>query len=240
MILISFFLFLFPTSIDFDVPNQIVIWNVGQGQWITTIDQNHCYHFDVGGEFFNYSKVSKACAQKDNFIFLSHWDWDHIGLLGKIKNFKSICIAVSPQGDAKDYKKLFLNKIPHCQNKKFSYVQQLKFPYKNIKKDNDLSNIFIYQKKLLIPGDSPRKMEEVWSSQIRGKKLKWLFVSHHGSKTSTSEKFLKNNSTFDLAFISARKKVYGHPHPSVLKRLKKYNIPVLETEIWGNIRILTH
>lgn len=239
MILVLFLL-LFATPIDFDQHDQVVTWNIGQGQWITAIDPKTCYHFDVGGEFYNAQKISESCHYRKNYVYLSHWDWDHIGLIHKLKrSVKSVCIVQPPLGNAKDYKKDFLGKIPICKLDSKD-IQKLNFKYIHTKKDNDLSQIFIYQNRFLIPGDSTRKMEKIWSEQIKNRKLKWLAVSHHGSKTSTSEEFLKNNSSFQMAIVSARKQVYGHPHKSVVQRLKKHRIPMLKTEDWGNIRILIY
>ncbi|MES2767530.1 MAG: hydrolase [Bdellovibrionota bacterium] len=220
-----------------NLQNQIVFWNIGQGQWITAIDSKNCYHFDVGGEFFNPKNISESCSKKQNIIYYSHWDWDHIGLTSKLKNFQRVCIAVRPQGVAKSYKLATL-KIPLCE-KAYSFVEKLKFNYPKSKLDNDLSQIFIYKNKLLSPGDSTKKIEKIWSPLLRNRRIKWLSVSHHGSNTSTSEFFLKNTK-INQAIISARKKAYGHPHKEVLRRLKAHRVPSIRTEEWGNIRILTN
>jgi competence protein ComEC len=231
------FLVLFPSFIDLDFQNQLVVWNIGQGQWITVLDKNKCIHFDVGGEFYNQNKISSLCSKKENFIFYSHWDWDHVGLTSKLKgSVKNLCIAVAPKGEASFHKKKLLSKIPVC-NKPLEKVQQVHFQYPNSKNPNDLSQIFIYDRKFLIPGDSTQKMEKVWSPKLPNN-LKWLSASHHGSRTSTSEVFLKHNPSIKQAFVSARNAVYGHPHKIVMDRLKNHGIAVLKTEDWGNIRIL--
>lgn len=235
---LSFFLLIFPSQTSLHIDSQIVFWNVGQGQWITAIDERRCYHFDVGGEFMNEKKISLHCHNRDNIIFYSHWDWDHIGLTRSLKSsVKSLCISIPPQGSAKKYKKALVGQLPTCKNTFFD-IRKLNFKYQNTKTDNDLSQIFIYNKELLIPGDSTKKMEKIWAKSIPHK-IRWLSVSHHGSRTSTSEAFL-NNIQINQAIISARKKVYGHPHREVLFRLKSYGIPTLLTEDWGNIKILTH
>lgn len=241
MILVSFFLILFPIKIGIDTPKQIVFWNVGQGQWITVLDTtNSCYHFDVGGEFINIKKVSQLCSKKRNLIFYSHWDWDHIGLTLKLKYIaNSLCISAYPEGKASNFKKKYLASIAPCQNLFLTKIQKLNFKFTQAKIPNDFSHVFIYDSQLLVPGDSSKKMERLWSPLISHKKIKWLSLSHHGSKTSTSEAFLKNASYLTQAIASARKKVYGHPHKVVLNRLKKHGISVLKTEDWGNIHLLT-
>lgn len=240
MILLSLLLLLFPSSMSIDSFDQIIFWNVGQGQWITSVHKTNCSHFDVGGEFFSRSKIKETCSKKENEVFYSHWDWDHIGLTSDLKRLVSkLCIAVLPQGEGKSFKRKYLSTISLCK-KPHSSIKQLKFSYRKSKSPNDLSNVFIYNKKLLIPGDSPKKMEKIWSPLIKNENLKWLSLSHHGSKTSTSKYFLKNTNRIILAIASARKEVYGHPHQIVIERLKKAGIPLLCTEDWGNIHIITH
>jgi len=62
-----------------------------------------------------------------------------------------------------------------------------------------------------------------------------LKVGHHGSKTSTSEKFLGLVNP-GLAIISAGKNnKYGHPHQEVTERLSVFEIPILRTDEKGAI-----
>lgn len=64
-----------------------------------------------------------------------------------------------------------------------------------------------------------------------------LKVGHHGSKTSSSEEFLKTVSP-DIAIVSAgRKNKYGHPHADVMERFKKLGIAVRRTDTDGDIVI---
>lgn len=66
-----------------------------------------------------------------------------------------------------------------------------------------------------------------------------LKVGHHGSKTSTSDEFLKQVSP-QIAVISAGKgNSYGHPHQEVLENLAKYGINVLRTDLDGDIKIFS-
>ncbi len=65
-----------------------------------------------------------------------------------------------------------------------------------------------------------------------------LKVSHHGSKNSTSEEFLKIVEP-SLAVISCgRDNRYGHPHSEVLKRLAQTNTRILRTDQQGAINLV--
>ena len=66
-----------------------------------------------------------------------------------------------------------------------------------------------------------------------------LKVGHHGSKTSTSEPFLRAVSP-DIAIISSgRKNRYGHPNQEVLDRLKMFDVSLLRTDSDGSITFVT-
>jgi competence protein ComEC len=239
MTLLCFLLILFPARIDLDFQKQFIVWNIGQGQWITAVDFQHCYHFDVGGEYNNSNKISSFCSKKENLIFYSHWDWDHVGLTGRLKGaVKNLCIAARPIGDASEHKKKLLAKIPKCDHVT-PQVKKLNFNYPRSKNANDLSQIFIYNKRFLIPGDSTEKMEKIWGPMVNSP-IHWLSVAHHGSRTSTSEALLKRLPDLTQAFVSARHAVYGHPHKIVMDRMRHHGISVLKTEDWGNIHLYFH
>lgn len=64
-----------------------------------------------------------------------------------------------------------------------------------------------------------------------------LVVPHHGSRTSTSRRFLEAVSP-RLALVSAgRGNRFGHPHDEVLERLRRSSIPRLVTATSGWIRV---
>lgn len=60
-------------------------------------------------------------------------------------------------------------------------------------------------------------------------------VGHHGSKTSTSENFLRKTNP-EIGIISAGvDNSYGHPHNDVVEVLKKYNVQVISTQEKGDL-----
>ncbi len=63
-----------------------------------------------------------------------------------------------------------------------------------------------------------------------------LKLAHHGSKTSTTERMLRA-TTPALALLSAGAgNRYGHPHPSVLARLR--GLPLLRTDTHGTLSLV--
>ena len=87
-----------------------------------------------------------------------------------------------------------------------------------------------------ITGDSPDLAEQLLAAGYELPDAELLVVGHHGSATSTCDAFLCAIRP-DLAVISVGYNTYGHPAPSVLHRLAEYNIPVLRTDLEGNITV---
>ena len=64
-----------------------------------------------------------------------------------------------------------------------------------------------------------------------------LKLGHHGSKTSTSDEFIKFLKP-ELAIISCGlNNIYGHPHKEVLKILNSNHIPYRRTDYEGSIKL---
>ena len=101
--IISFNILFFKCSLAMTPPhlNYFVVWNIGQGQWVTHISNDTCKHFDVGGEFNTFSKVRpyfiQYCSQKLNELFLTHWDYDHIlNLPQLVRHSPKVCWQTKP------------------------------------------------------------------------------------------------------------------------------------------------
>jgi len=111
---------------------------------------------------------------------------------------------------------------------------------KNIHDSMIVSKLVYGSTTILLMGDAEKSIEyyllyefpEFLNSDL-------LKVGHHGSKTSTSEEFLKAVSP-ELMIISVGKKNrYGHPHQGVIETINKFDVNILRTDIEGDIRLLS-
>jgi competence protein ComEC len=97
------------------------------------------------------------------------------------------------------------------------------------------------EKSFLFTGDSPEAIENYLVS-LDGNQLDIdvLKVGHHGSKTSSSEKFIQYTSP-EYAIISlGQNNKYGHPHEQVLDILRASGAQILRTDKSGRITIKTN
>ncbi len=94
-----------------------------------------------------------------------------------------------------------------------------------------LQNSFLFTADIEKPAEQ-KLLEKNLSSDV-------LKIAHHGSKTSSSEEFLKSVLP-KIAVISVGKNNrYGHPHPEVLENLDKHGIKVLRTDWQGDIKFFS-
>jgi competence protein ComEC len=233
---------LYPNLVASDRWNEMVVWNVGQGQWLTHIQPHSCDHFDMGGEFATWSEVIKACGDRPNRLFLSHWDSDHIGFIPKAKRLlPEICLAVPPKGGPPSIdKRMLLKDIPSCllRDSKLGVTAIQTFSLSN--EDPPLANashVFVVDNKWLIPGDSPQREERIWLNEpLPFDNIDRLILGHHGSRTSTSAQLLRRLVHLKVAVTSARRYKFGHPHRQTVQKLHKLGIEPLRTEDFGNVR----
>lgn len=238
MKLFLFFTITFSASLirDPSVHAYFVVWNVGQGQWTTALTPQECYHFDAGGEFFPWKKILSQCRDKKNLFFLSHWDWDHIGGLSRLRphlKLPDLCIALAPVGTSTKLKRELLSHFPPCSTVPWGKDFRLWTPIRGTD-SNSKSHVILFHE-ILIPGDSPIAQEKRWSQLSWVTQGRILILGHHGSKTSTSEQLLSSLPFLKLSIGSARWARYQHPHSFVELRLRKAKVPLLRTEDWGNI-----
>ncbi len=232
------------TAKNLEFRNTWIVWDVGQGQWVTHVLADKCLHFDIGGEIGSYKYVDrqlkKNCFEKQNILFLSHWDFDHyFNITPLTKNFSSVCWAIRPdlnkQGPS--IQKILDLNIAACPMSDLDLIHIKSWIPHSGRSSNDFS-IVNASDQFLLPGDSTIKQEKIWQNALDLQSIRILILGHHGSRTSTSAGLLQHLPHIEMAIASARLKKYGHPHKETLARLKQNKTPVLRTEDWGSLWFL--
>ncbi|GIL16558.1 MAG: hypothetical protein BroJett040_03090 [Oligoflexia bacterium] len=212
---------------------ELVIWNVGQGQWVTLRTETECLHLDMGGDKNMTRNVSAFCKNRNNRIWLSHWDYDHMSFVKKYSLHNNSCLESLSGPPPTEFKKRQIEHIPLCSTPTLLVRQIFSDALSHGNAQSQVAYIRLFQ--VLAPGDSTQKQEIKWANSATVANTKGLILGHHGSRTSTSDYFLSKMSQLRWAIASAKQSKYGHPHREVLNRLKKKKIPVLRTEDWGSI-----
>ena len=192
---------------------------------------------------------------KIDYWFISHYDEDHVnGLLEVLETEYSVKNIILPgkQPDVKNYQSICAlaeqRNIPILYMKEGDCIRSgedtisclLPDGEYQAEDENGKSMILLYQTKYIsgiFTGDAG-EAEENWLLEKRWlRKVDFLKVGHHGSKYSSTEKFLKALSP-ELALISCgENNRYGHPHQETINRLKEASAEIFDTMEGGQISL---
>ena len=113
---------------------------------------------------------------------------------------------------------------------------------KNIHDSMIVGRIVYASSSVLMMGDAEKSFEY----QLLWRKSDFLILEsdilkagHHGSKTSSSEEFLRAVSPQFAVISAGRKNRYGHPHQEVIDRLNSFGIKVFRTDLDGGARFIS-
>ena len=177
------------------------------------------------GSSFNYYKLRSELMKEGIYtidhLIVTHEDSDH-------------------SGNVEALKKDFRVKEVITEGKDFNW-HGLYFNHLDLGTyDNDNDNSLVYylnidNKGFLFTGDISKQIDDILVRDFGQLDIDFLKVAHHGSVTGTSEKLI---SYFlpDFAIISTNG-LYGHPHESVLKTLKKYLVRYYVTKYSSTVSI---
>jgi competence protein ComEC len=95
------------------------------------------------------------------------------------------------------------------------------------------------ERSMLLTGDIEERTEARLVASGADLHADVLKVAHHGSRTSTTEEFLRAVSP-SIALVSAgHPSPFHHPHPSTTERLRTYNVRTLTTGECGSTELST-
>lgn len=200
--------------------------------------------YDIGENVLVPYILDKGRNSVD-YAFLSHMHEDHIeGICTVIQKLKLKNLIIGKQeGDSELYSEVIdaanehkVNVIIVEQGDKIE-IDGITFDVVFAEKKNEnVNNMSLILKlvygdvSMLFTGDAEKELEEKINV-----KTNILKVAHHGSKTSSTEEFLRKNMP-QVALISVgENNSYGHPNKEVLERLRKMNTQIYRTDLNGEI-----
>lgn len=95
------------------------------------------------------------------------------------------------------------------------------------------------QRRFLMMGDAEKKAETALLETGADLSADVLKIGHHGSRSSTSEAFLKAVSPSHGVISCGTGNRYGHPHPETLDALQKAGLHIWRTDRDGTIVLTT-
>ena len=214
--------------------------------------------FDVG-ESTLLPYILDRGYRKIDLMFISHFDQDHVGglftILKELK-VKKVCIPKQKE-NSENYQKFLriikekdisvsVVKIGDKINIENNLYFDILWPKEEQITENMINNNAIVMKlnckefSMLFTGDIEKKAEEELVKIYEDKeilKCDILKVAHHGSKTSTTDEFIKLVNPKVCLIGVGKNNLFKHPSDVVVERLENINANVYRTDLNGEITI---
>ncbi len=226
-----------------DFNDYVIFFDVGQGDCAAIISKFHndVIMIDTGG-LQNYQVSNNVILYfksigitKIDTLLLSHGDFDHMGDASNIIDNLKVKEVIFNQGEFNDLEKSLIKKLTEKHIKYSQDAGHLAINDNQVfslnngvySDENNSSNVILFTiagKKFMFMGDAGVQSEENILNDYELTKIDVLKVGHHGSNTSSSEKFIAQINP-EYAIISVgRNNRYHHPNASVLTTLNKQKI----------------
>lgn len=251
-----------PTPSDGEVLIHFI--DVGQGDAILITTKSGNMLIDTGDKS-NEAKekltgyLDAAGVKNLKYVVLTHTDADHIGnaahvilnynvenvLMPNYTKTTSVYEGVIDAIENTQTSLILVGDDDYCQHSGYSFVlgsvrNTVIAPVKDYKDANEMSIVIkseYGETSVMLTGDAEGESEadilKSWNSDFL--KCDILKIGHHGSRTSTSEDFLKAVSPTFAVISCGEGNSYGHPHMETLEKLKAAGAEVYRTDTDGSI-----
>src|SRR3990167_489700 len=200
------------------------------------------------------SKVMPFYDRSIDVVIATHADQDHVGGLPNVlKNYKvNIFMEPGLSGPSSSYEELEKMVGNNKSNiKKIlarrgmvvdlgdGAILQILFPVidspgTNTNMSSIVAKLVYGENEFMLTGDSPIAIEDYLVS-LGGLQSDVLKAGHHGSKTSSSDEFVRAVAPQHTVISAGKNNRYTHPHQEVLDILNNFGIKILRTDELGII-----
>jgi competence protein ComEC len=237
---------------------RVVFFDVGQGDSIfIESPTGKQVLVDSGPDGTVLKRLGREMGYFDrslDMVIATHEDKDHVGGLPDVFNQYQVGTFVRTENEGESSEARIVDELSKREGSEVIYARrgmtfdlgasttlEILFPDRDPSMlESNTSSIvarLVYgESSFLLTGDSPDEIEEhLVYSDAKGLESDVLKLGHHGSRTSSSELFLRAVQP-QYAIISAGKdNRYGHPHSDVVARLASLHITGLNTKDEGSI-----
>lgn len=230
---------------------KVYYFDVGQADSILIVNNNKTMLIDAGnnddGELI-VNNIKKLGISKLDYVIGTHPHEDHIGGLDNVIDAFDIGTIYMPKVQTNT--KTFEDVLDSISNKNLTVTAPQigdKFQVGNancevMSTGEDSSNLNstsivirmeYNNKSYLFMGDA----EKINEDSREWPETDILKVGHHGSSTSSSQRFLNQIKPKIAVIQLGQGNKYGHPHDEVIKRLEKIGVAIYRTDLQKDILI---
>ena len=234
--------------------------DVGQGDAILVQVNNKNLLIDAGpreskDKLINY--LDKIDIKKLDYVIATHPHEDHIGSMSYVidkydvesfyapkiehttKTFERMIEALSDKNLKINVIKEGMSSIILGENTRVSVFSPVDDTYEQLNNYSPIIKIEFGNNSFLFTGDAQKLVEKEVLEKGYDLRADVLKLGHHGSTSSTSEKFLKAVNPSICVIEVGKDNDYGHPHKETLELIKKNKLKVYRTDIDSDVVLVS-
>ena len=225
---------------------QVWVLDVGQGQAVWVKTARHSLLYDAGPFMAGFDAGERIVvpvlrgfkqAHLDQLV-LSHADTDHAGGAQAILDAVKVTQVVS--GQPAEHPSHYAAQECRTQQWEWDGVWFWRWQWSQAKDSNQKSCVLLIAaqgERLLLTGDLDAAGEAALLAEWPWLSVDWLVAGHHGSRTSTSRRFVQAITPHNALISRGQHNSYGHPHPQVLANLQREQVRIYDTAHDKAVRI---
>ncbi len=254
IIIVILFIGILETIIYFDIDNELHLYFLDIGQGDSILIEVPYYHYILvdGGEsdkvLSELSDILPFWKHSIDLVIGTHADIDHIGGLEYVlKNYHVSKFFIN-DNDREDKtldrikdvaldKKIKIDELDAGDNIQVnSLIITVLWPEEEIDHlDDNQSSIVLHglygSFDFILTGDIESEQETEIIKKYKLDDIEVLKASHHGSKTASSEEFIRYLAPDYFVVSCGEDNKFGHPAGEVINRVLEYKIEIFRTDI---------
>ncbi|HKS11432.1 MAG TPA: DNA internalization-related competence protein ComEC/Rec2 [Pseudomonas sp.] len=228
---------------------QVEVWqlDVGQGLAILLRTRHHTLLYDAGpalgeadlGESVVLPTLRKLGVSALDLMLISHAHADHAGGAGAIARGLPVARVLSGEATALP---AALQAQPCVSGERWTWdgVSFSAWRWTDGPDSNQRSCVLLVEaqgERLLLAGDIEAGAERAWLAATPAPRIDWLQSPHHGSRSSSTEAFIKATAPRGVLISRGRHNGFGHPHAEVIARYRRHGLEIHDTALHGALRL---
>lgn len=226
---------------------EVVQLDVGQGLAILLRTRDHALLYDAGPRFGEFDigervvlpAIRRAGIRHLDTLLISHAHADHAG--GAPAIVQALPVSRILGGDVERMPPEL--PVERCQNGETWTWNEVTFAtwiWDQADESNPASCVLSVDargERLLLTGDIDIHAERAMLDSGFDVRADWLQAPHHGSRTSSSKRFLNAVSPKGVLISRGRNNAFGHPHPLIMSRYRWFGIDTHDSAELGAITL---
>ncbi|WP_395504509.1 DNA internalization-related competence protein ComEC/Rec2 [Ectopseudomonas hydrolytica] len=227
---------------------EVWLLDVGQGLSVLVRTREHALLYDAGPRFGDFDSGERIVLPslralnlpRLDILLLSHADNDHAGGAAAILAGMPVARVVSGEPQRLAHR-VQSEPCDSGQSWQWNGVDFRTWQWERAVSGNQASCVLLVEaggERLLLTGDIDARAEHALLQTDFPLAARWLLAPHHGSRSSSSQRFIEAVAPEHVLIARGRHNNFGHPHPQVLQRYQAAGVQVHDSSATGALRVL--